>query len=164
MYWTCQCGSINTDHARFCSRCGNSSEHVRESAPPPPPPLPGPAPSAKPSTGIAGWKLAVVGGVLIFGVLFGTMVAVMVFGRGESHETAQTSPAATPNQDPKSAFQQAFETSFKNSCRQSAMRSGNVSQAVADSYCNCALSVFNQTHSMTKVAGSCAQYVMRPLR
>jgi hypothetical protein len=61
----------------------------------------------------------------------------------------------------KTSFQEAFDDSFKNSCRQSAMRSGHVSQSVADSYCDCALSVYHETNSMTKATQTCSQRVKR---
>jgi hypothetical protein len=61
----------------------------------------------------------------------------------------------------KTSFQEAFDDTFKSSCRQSAMRSGHVSQSVADSYCDCALSVYHETSSMTRAAQTCSQRVKR---
>jgi hypothetical protein len=104
------------------------------------------------------WKLGAVAVVLVVGVIFGSLVAVAVFGGGGS---AQTTAQASPKADPASGYQQTFDASFKNSCRQSAMRSGRVSQAVADNYCDCALPIFKETHNMLKAVTSCKQYVMR---
>jgi hypothetical protein len=144
MSWTCPCTAIQPDGARFCDRCGKPVQLS-------------PVPRANPSTSDA-WKLGAIAGVLIIGVIFGSLVAVAVFGGGGS---TQATAQATQKPDPVSGFQQAFDASFKNSCRQSAMRSGHVSQAVADNYCDCALPIFKETHSMVKAVAGCKQYVMR---
>ena len=115
-----------------------------------------PAPPAKAAAGNA-WKLGVIVGVLLLGAIFGSLVAVTVFGGGTTSATASSSQ----NSEGKSAFHEAFDASFKRSCLQSATRMGNLSPSAADSYCGCALSVFNQTHSMTKAAASCRQYLVR---
>jgi hypothetical protein len=156
MSWTCQCTSTNADDARFCTQCGQPFELARKLEPAAAPEQPGAVQRAKSSTGNV-WKLGAIGGVIFVGAIFGSLVAVSVFGGGGTAGTAQTSR----NPDTKSAFQQAFDASFKSSCRQSAMRAGHVSQTAADSYCDCALSVFNQTHSMAKAVASCKQYVVR---
>jgi hypothetical protein len=98
-----------------------------------------------------------VGGVLILGMVFGVSFAVTAFGTGETHQTAEKHS----NAETKSTFQEAFDASFKKSCLPSAMRSGNVSQSVADGYCECALSVFHETHSMTQAATTCSQRIRR---
>ena len=41
------------------------------------------------------------------------------------------------------------------------MRSGHVSQAVADNYCDSALPIFKETHNMAKAVANCRQYAMR---
>ena len=144
MSWTCQCTATQPNGVRFCDRCGQPAQPI-------------PARRANPVDGHT-WKLGAVAVVLVIGVIFGSVVAVAVFGgRGSTQATVQTSPKA----DPVSGYQQAFEASFKNSCRQSAMRSGHVSQAVADNYCDCALPIFRETHNMLKAVTSCKQYIMR---
>ncbi len=119
---------------------------------------PGAVPGARPSGGI-GFKLIVVGGVVLLGGIFGTLVAEGVFGGGTT-ATAQTAPTSRSSNTP-STYQDAFDASFKKSCRQSAMRMGNASEGTVNSYCDCALSVFNQTHSMIKAATTCRQYIVR---
>ena len=157
MPWKCACNASNEDYAVFCSTCGLPKELGDVL-----PPASTPAQPAKASTGIAGWQLMAVGGVLILGMVFGVSVAVSAFGNGETHQTAEThSNADTKNTDAKSTFREAFDDGFKRSCRQSAMRSPNVSQSLADSYCECALSVFHETHSMTQAATTCSQRVRR---
>lgn len=104
------------------------------------------------------WKLGAIAGSLLLGGIFGVVLAVFGGrGGGNTNGAAQTSR----NTEAKSAFQQSFDASFKSSCRQSAMSSGNVSRAVADNYCDCALTVFNQTHSMAQAAASCKKFVIR---
>ena len=162
MPWTCQCSYTNGDQARFCNGCGQPFGGARPAEPTPPPPLDaltaaGPIRNEKVTDGIAPWKLGVVGGVLVLGLIFGTMVATIMFGPSSARATASTSPT----QSVKSAFQSSFEASFKNSCRQSAMRSGGITQSQADSYCDCTLSVLNETHSMTKAVQTCAKRISR---
>jgi len=149
MPWICTCGTSNQDTVRSCPTCSAPCElaRVHTSAPAP----------ASTFGGIAGWKLAAIGGVLVFGLVCGCAVAVAVFG---THDTGQTAQVASSGES-KGAFQDAFETSFKSSCRQSAMRSGHVSQAVADRYCECALPIFERTHSMMKAAQTCSQQIRR---
>jgi hypothetical protein len=142
MAWTCQCTATQPDDARFCDRCGSPMKPSQVQ-------LPNPFTSNV-------WKLGAIAAVLVVGGIFGTLVAVAAFGGG-GHTSDQTSP----NSDPRPSYQQAFDASFKNSCRQSAMRSGSISRASADNYCDCALPVFNQTHDMAKVVASCKKYVMR---
>ena len=152
MPWTCACTATNGDGAQFCNHCGRPFAPV--SSPPPMPPGPGrPAPAF---TGL-GWKIGAIAGVLVAGAIVGTLVATM--GAGSTQPAAQTSAGAIAST--KSAFQQSFDASFQRSCRQSAMRSGRVSQATADRYCECALSVLHDTHSMTKVVDKCKQYAIR---
>jgi hypothetical protein len=153
MSWTCPCSAIHSDNARFCSRCGHQSEYRTAQAPAPVgtgAAQPGKAPIGN------GWKLGAIAGVLVLGGLFGSVVAVALFGGGGARGTAQTSS----NPEAGSTFQQAFEASFRKSCRQSAMLKGS-SQGMADTYCDCALSVFNETHSMMKAAARCNQQIGR---
>src|SRR5262249_6290124 len=125
---------------------------------PPPPPVPSvPVQPARAANASLGWKIGAIGVVLVLGVIFGTMVAAIDSGAGSNPAAVTTSPGM----DVKSAFQQSFDGSFQRSCRASAMRSGNVSQSTADRYCECALSVFHETHSMSKVVEKCKQYAMR---
>jgi len=162
MSWTCPCTAIHPDGARFCNRCGRPFEPAR-----PPETAGAPEPAAAPvQTSVVPpasasngnlWKLGVIGGVLVFGGVFGTVLAVSVFGLGTTRETAQT----TPKPDTKSAYQQAFDASFNRSCRQSAMVAGGASQSAADRYCDCALTVFHESHSMTKAVAICKQYAVR---
>ena len=151
MSWKCTCRASNEDYAAFCSKCGCLNEfaglHHPASI------LEQPAKA----TGIAGWQLMSVGGVLILGLVFGVLFAVTAFGTGETRQTADTHS----NAETKSTFQEAFDASFMKSCRQSAMRSGNASQSLVDSYCECALSVFHETHSMTQAATTCSQRIRR---
>ena len=105
-----------------------------------------------------GWKIGVVAGVLVMGAIFGSLVAVTMSGAGKPATANAASPAA---QEAKSGFQQAFDSSFKNSCRQAAMRNGSITQAVADSYCDCALSVFKETHSTANIIQTCRQRLGR---
>lgn len=142
MPWICSCTATQPDGVRFCDRCGQPANPVRRANP----------------VDSHTWKLGAVAVVLVVGLIFGTLVAVAVFGGGGS---TQTTAQASPKVDSGSSYQQAFDASFKNSCRQSAMRSGHVSQAVADNYCDCALPIFKETHNMFKAATSCKQYVMR---
>ena len=142
MSWTCPCTATQPDDAKFCDRCGQPKQ-------------PGAMPASNQSSGHL-WKLVAIAAVLMVGGIFGTLVAVMSGGLGRG-TGAQTSS----NQDPRSAFQQSFDASFKASCRQAAMRSGHISEAVAENYCGCALPVFNQTHDMAKVVASCKQYIIR---
>ena len=145
----CQCSTSNDDNARFCYRCGASFEAMQQ------------APAAVPAkpAGSNAWKFGLIGGVVVLGGLCGVSMAVLGSraGGGTTQETFPTSRST----DTKSSFQEAFEASFKRSCRQSAMRSGNVSESTANSYCDCALNVFHQSHSMTKAAATCRQYVGR---
>ena len=162
MSWTCPCTAIHPDGARFCDRCGRPFEPARAPAT-----AGAPEPAAAPvQTSVVPrasasssnlWKLGVVVGVLVFGGVFGTGLAVSVFGLGSTSETAQT----TPKPDTKSASQQAFDAGFKRSCRQSAMGFRGASQSAADRYCDCALTVFNESHSMAKAVSSCQQYAVR---
>src|SRR5256885_2262349 len=124
MPWTCRCSGMNYDTAPVCVRCGQ-------------PPKP-----ASPKSDA--WMLGAAAGVVL---LIGIVGIVAVFGgrgRADTNGTAQTSQ----NTEAKSAFRQSFDPSFKSSCQQTAMSSGNVSRAVAENYCDCALTVFNRTHSM----------------
>ena len=152
MPWKCACNANNEDFAAQCSLCGRPNQFVAISQPSTTPVQP-----AKSSGGIAGWQVLAVAGVLILGMVFGVSFAVSAFGTGAPRPAAET--PSTP--EPKSAFQESFDASFKSSCRQSAMRSGNVSQSVADRYCECALSVFHETHSMTQAASTCSQRIRR---
>jgi hypothetical protein len=154
MPWLCTCNAWNEEFAPACRACGQ----------PAPSPASAPAqpinvPLPQPSRGIAGWQLAAIGGVLVLGTVFGVSFAVAIFGTGSTPPTPETrTVAAAPA---KSTFENAFDASFKNSCRQSAMRSGYVSQDLADRYCDCALSVFHETHSMIKTAETCRQRLTR---
>jgi len=152
MPWKCACNASNEDYAAFCSTCCRPNEFAVV-----PPSAATPTQPAKASTGIAAWQLMAVAGVLILGMVFGLSFAVTAFSTGEARQTAETHS----NAETKSAFQEAFDASFKKSCQQSAMRSGNVSQSRADRYCECALSVFHETHSMTQAATTCSQRVRR---
>jgi hypothetical protein len=114
-------------------------------------------PLKPPSNGM-GWKLGAIGAVLVLGVIFGSLVAVLVFGRG-SVSASNSTPSAASNSQPGS-FQQAFDGSFKNSCKQAAMRSGRVSSTAAEGYCDCALSVFKRTHNALEVVESCKQHLV----
>jgi hypothetical protein len=142
MSWICQCTAAQADDARFCERCGQPKQ-------------PSPVQGTNQFSGVS--KLAAVAVVLVVGGIFGTVVAVSVFGSrgGETSAPTSAKPAST------STFQQAFDTSFKATCRQSAMSSGNISRATADYYCDCALPIFKQTHDMAKTIASCKQYIMR---
>jgi hypothetical protein len=128
---------MNGDTARFCVRCGK--------------------PLKPASSNSNAWKVGAIAGALFIGGMFGVVLAVFGGSGGDNVATAETSRGP----EAKSAFQQSFDASFKNSCRQSAMSSGNLSRAVADNYCDCSLTVFNQTHSMTQAAASCKKYVFR---
>jgi hypothetical protein len=143
MSWICQCTAAQPDDARFCERCGQPRQ---------PSPVQG---TNQFSSGV--WKLAAVGVVLIVGCVFGTALAVTVFGGRSGETSARTSS----NPGSTSTFQQAFDTSFKASCQHSAMISGNVSRTSAENYCACALPIFKQTHDMGKIVASCKQYIMR---
>jgi hypothetical protein len=90
----------------------------------------------------------------------GVMVEVHYVLRPDPAPLPQTSETHS-DAGAKTSFQEAFDDNFKSSCRQSAMRSGGVSQSVADSYCDCALSVYHETNSMTKAAQTCSQRVKR---
>jgi hypothetical protein len=127
---------MNGDTAKFCIRCGQ--------------------PLKAPSSNSNAWKIGATAGALFIGGIFGVVLAVGGH-RSDTSGTAETSRGP----ETKSAFQQSFDASFKSSCRQSAMSSGNLSRAVADNYCECSLTVFNQTHSMTQAAASCKKYVFR---
>ena len=105
--------------------------------------------------------LGAIAGVMLLGGIAGSVVAVTVFGGAGTHATAQVPAQARRDPDMKSAFQKAFEASFKNSCRQSAMSSGRISQSLADTYCDCALSVIRETHSPTKAVSTCKQKIGR---
>ena len=157
MPWICPCTASNEDFVRFCCKCGNPCELAQVPKPASARVRPAKTVPAPAFSSIAGWKLAAIGGVLLLGTVFGGLVAVTVFGGQDPRQTAETHL----NGNAKGGVQEAFETSFKSSCRQSAMRSGHVSQAVADTYCDCALSVFQQTHSMTKAAQTCSQRIAR---
>jgi hypothetical protein len=160
MSWTCQCAAINADGAAFCGQCHHP--FIPASAPPPPPPpaVPfGAVPPPRTSSNGLGLKIGAVAGVLLLGVIFGTLVAEM----GSNGSTATDSTArSTSGTDVKSMFQQSFDSSFERSCRVSALRGGKVTQDAADRYCDCALRVLHETHSMTKVVERCRQYVVRP--
>jgi hypothetical protein len=117
-----------------------------------------PAQPAKASTGNAGWMIGIVCGVIGIGVIFGTLVAPVVFGSKSADGTEQTS--STPSA--KSKFTEAFDASFKRSCVQTAMNAGRVSHASAENYCDCALSAFHESHSMSKASASCKQYIILP--
>jgi hypothetical protein len=127
---------MNSDTAEACIRCGK--------------PLKPP-----PSNGTA-WKLGAIGGALLIGGVFGIAMAV-----SGSRSSTSAAAEASQSQPGKSAFQQSFDASFKNSCQATAMRAGNVSRAVAENYCSCALEVFNKTHSMSQASASCKKYVFR---
>lgn len=148
MPWTCRCALVNPDEGRFCTRCGD----------PNPSPMPALPRVIKPPRRSlrGGWMLGAVLGVMLLGCVFGTVMAITVFGarKGGSQSSGRTAES-------KSRFQQAFEASFKNSCKQSAMRSSGIPSGSADSYCNCALSAFNRSHSLTSAATSCKQYIVR---
>jgi hypothetical protein len=164
MSWTCQCAALNGDNDRFCSRCGQPFGPAQALAVAAAQVQPGAVqPANSSASGLL--KLGAVGAVIVLGGLFGSLVAMGVFGGGGAHGAAQTSRNAdtqtSRSADTKSTFQQAFEASFKSSCRQSAMRTGSVSQNAADSYCDCALTAFNKTHSMASAVASCKQHVMR---
>lgn len=143
MPWTCQCTVLNSDTAQACIRCGR--------------------PLRPASSKSDAWKLGAIAGALLFGGIFGVGLAVFVIGRGgDTNGTAQAATAQTSrNTEAKSPFQESFDASFKNSCRQSSISFGKVSRAVADNYCDCALTVFNKTHSMTEAAASCKKYIFR---
>lgn len=171
MSWICQCSAPNTDDDRFCIQCG---QPFQQAAPPPamepvipaiepgraspqqPGFVPGAMPFSKPPGNGLAWKLGVVASVLVLGGIFGSVLAVMVFGHGT---TARANPNPAP--EPKTAFQESFDTSFKSSCRDAAMRSGKISQAAADRYCDCALNVFHQTHSPANIIQSCRQQLVQ---
>src|SRR5437764_981956 len=139
MSWSCPCTAINGDEVAICSRCGHLAAHMQ---PPvvqaamqpgmvPPPP--------NPDKGIKGWQICIIAGVLVFGGVFGTLVAVKMSSVATAIESVSGSASASSSADTKSVFQESFDNSFKRTCRMSATRSGNVSAAVADSYCDCAL-------------------------
>src|SRR5579871_1165297 len=115
MSWTCQCSAVNDDSARFCNRCGLQFGATPALPPDVAPMQPGAVPGARPSGGI-GFKLIVVGGVVLLGGIFGTLVAEGVFGGGTT-ATAQTAPTSRSSNTP-STYQDAFDASFKKSCRQ----------------------------------------------
>jgi hypothetical protein len=117
-----------------------------------------PVQPAKASSGNAGWMIGIVCGVVGIGVIFGTLVAPVLFGSKSTDGTAQTS--STPSA--KSKFTEAFDDSFKRSCIQTAMGAGRISHASAENYCDCALSSFHETHSMSKASASCKQYIFLP--
>jgi hypothetical protein len=152
MAWKCACNASNEDWALHCSECCRAKEIAAV-------PAQGSTPAQPPKAfgGIAGWQVMAVGGVLILGIVFGVSFAVAAFGTGERRATAETQSSAAT----KSGFQEAFDESFKTSCRQSAMRTATISQSVADRYCECALTVFHETHSMTQAATTCSQRVRR---
>src|SRR5579871_219422 len=138
MPWTCQCTAMNGDNADVCIRCGRPLR---------------PVPSNP-----ALWKLGAVAGALVLGGMIGLVLAVHgARGRADAGSTTQTSQ----NTEVRSSFQQSFDASFKNSCRQSAIAAGNITRAVADNYCSCALEVFNKTHSMSQASADCKKYVFR---
>jgi hypothetical protein len=143
MPWTCQCTVMNADTAPACIRCGKPLK---------------PASSHSDT-----WKLGAIAGVVLLGGIFGVVLAVFGSGRGsDTNAAGQTATAQTSrNTEAKSAYQESFDTSFKNSCRQSSISFGQVSRAVADNYCDCALTVFHKTHSMTEAAASCKKYIFR---
>jgi hypothetical protein len=111
---------------------------------------------ARPTGSLSG-KIAIVSIVLVAGVIFGTLMATTDFSGSGNRGTATTSSSS----DPKSLFQQSFDASFQGSCRNSAMRGGRITQDTADRYCDCALTAFHETHSMTKAFERCKTYVLR---
>lgn len=102
MSWTRHCSEANPDSARFCSRCGQQTAPLLQ---------PGAAPAAKSSNGDF-WKLGVVVGVIVLGGIFGTLVAVSVFGGCGAHTAFPTSRAAQTKADRKLTVQQAFDAGF----------------------------------------------------
>lgn len=107
---------MNHDLAEACIRCGRLQK--------------------QPSYDSTGWKLGAIAGALLIGGIVG--LSLGVFGNKSSGDTSTTAPSSRSTGE-RSPFQQSFDASFKNSCRAGAMRSGGVSRAVADNYCDCAL-------------------------
>src|SRR5262245_18556773 len=132
MSWKCECSSVNSNDSQVCHLGGMPSPRMDASqlatAPPGPPPPP------KPKTGLAGWQIGMIAGVLAPGVIFGVAVATEAFGKKDAQQTAQTNSSGSVSGGIKSAFQEGFDAGFNKTCRQSIMRSGKVSAAVADSY------------------------------
>src|SRR4051812_11191618 len=95
MSWTCPCTAIQPDGARFCDRCGKPMQLS-------------PVPRANPSTSHA-WKLGAIAGVLIVGVIFGSLVAMAVFGGGSTQATAQATPRAGPGIRVSASFRRQFQ-------------------------------------------------------
>jgi hypothetical protein len=62
------------------------------------------------------------------------------------------------------SFQKNFDKSFKESCRDGAMKKGNVSQKIADKYCDCALAKFKETKSMDEASKACVAAVKSDLQ
>jgi hypothetical protein len=152
----CSCGAPNPDGARFCGRCGNQMQagiQQQPGAPPPgmsyPPPYqpyqPAPVPP-KPSN--AGKIIGIVVGVILLLGVIG-VIGVALFVR-----------SVAKNPEVMSTFQQSFDNSFKKSCQDAAISKG-AARPAAESYCECALGVFKQTHSTDKAAASCKQNLLQ---
>jgi hypothetical protein len=62
------------------------------------------------------------------------------------------------------SFDSSFDKSFRESCRTSAMKSPNVTQAMADQYCECALAKFKETKSMEKSSAACIEQLKSSLK
>ncbi len=137
MPWTCQCTAMNFDTAEACVRCGRLLK--------------------QPSYNTTGWKVVFVLGALFLGGMVG--LSMGAFGSRHNPDTVAAQSRAASAEP--SAFRQSFDASFRNSCRASAMHAGNVSRAVADNYCTCALESFHKTHSMSQAAADCKKYVFR---
>jgi hypothetical protein len=137
----CQCGGAISDADKYCVRCGCP---ISQAA------IPQQSGGSR-SSGMDAWKLGVVLGVLVLGVVFGSLVAVMSVGRASSGAASETAANSSPvrSSGASSAFQQAFDGS------------GTVSQAAADSYCDCALSALKQKASPMTIVATCKQRLMR---
>ena len=138
MPWTCQCTALNHDNAEACIRCGRLLK--------------------QPSYNTTGWKAIAVAGALLIGGIVGLALG---YSGNRSKAEATTTAQSSRTTDSQSSFQQSFDASFKNSCRTGAMRSGAVTRAVADNYCECALESFHKNHSMMQAAAECKKYIFR---
>jgi hypothetical protein len=55
-------------------------------------------------------------------------------------------------------FEESFDKSFRESCRAAAIKSG-ATPAVAEPYCECALTQYKETKSMDKARSTCVAQI-----